>query len=322
MATSLLDYGSVMRVLVVGGTGLIGRHAAVALLQRGHEVRVLARRQPAAGVLPSGATFVAGDLEKDELGPALDGIEGLVHAGGTDYRTTPRGSAWEFYRRVNVDATHRLYQAAAKVAVSRAVCVTSFYHAVDPTLARYDYIRSRLEQDRVALEAGGSGPGRAMKSCVVQPPFILGRIDGRANLASVLARYVRSGAPLLAPPGGSGFMGASDLGQAIAMALEHGEPGARYLVGDESLTWRALLARVARLAGHARRVLPLPASAFLFAAGSFRLFTGLQGREGGIPATELARLYLRDFFYDSRPAQRALGYPTGGLDADLRAALR
>ena len=43
-----------MRVLVAGGTGLIGHHVAAELGRRGHEVKALARRAPVPGALPDG----------------------------------------------------------------------------------------------------------------------------------------------------------------------------------------------------------------------------------------------------------------------------
>lgn len=51
-----------MNVLVVGGTGQIGKPLVHRLAGLGHSVTALARHEPAPGQLPAGVTFVAADL--------------------------------------------------------------------------------------------------------------------------------------------------------------------------------------------------------------------------------------------------------------------
>jgi uncharacterized protein YbjT (DUF2867 family) len=63
--------GSVAPVLVIGGTGRIGRAVTLELLRTGVPVRVLTRR-PSAAALPSSVHIVGGDLTVPEsLGPSL-----------------------------------------------------------------------------------------------------------------------------------------------------------------------------------------------------------------------------------------------------------
>jgi uncharacterized protein YbjT (DUF2867 family) len=63
------------RVLVIGGTGNVGRHVVDQLEAAGARFRVMTRNPDAAG-LPSGMEVVRGDLTVPEtLDPSLDGIE-------------------------------------------------------------------------------------------------------------------------------------------------------------------------------------------------------------------------------------------------------
>ncbi|MGO1172753.1 MAG: SDR family oxidoreductase [Actinomycetaceae bacterium] len=74
---------SPLTVLVVGGTGSIGRHVAARALADGHRVRVLTRRP---GSAPAGTDVVAGDLtDPATLGPAVDGIDAVVFTHGAPY---------------------------------------------------------------------------------------------------------------------------------------------------------------------------------------------------------------------------------------------
>ncbi|HET8662165.1 MAG TPA: SDR family oxidoreductase [Micromonosporaceae bacterium] len=66
--------GDPMRVLVVGGTGVLGAAVVAELARHGHEVRVLSRRPPAGAAAPAGASsppgaeWVAGDVRRPGFG--------------------------------------------------------------------------------------------------------------------------------------------------------------------------------------------------------------------------------------------------------------
>lgn len=67
-----------MKVLVTGGTGNVGGAVVKELLKRGAQVRVLARKQPAAGKLPAEAEIAIGDLmDPVSVEEALEGIDKL-----------------------------------------------------------------------------------------------------------------------------------------------------------------------------------------------------------------------------------------------------
>jgi uncharacterized protein YbjT (DUF2867 family) len=64
-----------MRILVIGGTGKVGRPLVEGLLGRGAEVRVLSHA-PEPGKAPPEAELVAGDLSRPEsLPPAFEGVD-------------------------------------------------------------------------------------------------------------------------------------------------------------------------------------------------------------------------------------------------------
>lgn len=65
-----------MKVLVTGGTGNVGGAVLRELLKRDADVRVLARKQPEGGHLPSKAEVAIGDLmDPVSLEKAMDGVE-------------------------------------------------------------------------------------------------------------------------------------------------------------------------------------------------------------------------------------------------------
>ena len=68
-----------MRVLITGGTGLVGSHTVAAVERAGHEPRLLVRdpaRMPRAGL-----DHVVGDVtDGDSVAKALDGCDAVLHA--------------------------------------------------------------------------------------------------------------------------------------------------------------------------------------------------------------------------------------------------
>jgi uncharacterized protein YbjT (DUF2867 family) len=74
-----------MRVLVIGATGSIGRHATAQAIDAGHETVALVRDAGRArDLLPAEAALVVGDgTDPDSLASAIEGVEGIVFAHGS-----------------------------------------------------------------------------------------------------------------------------------------------------------------------------------------------------------------------------------------------
>ena len=80
-----------MKVLVVGGTGALGGHAAIHLAAQGHDVSI-GGRNPANPATPMAAMpFVQGDYVAGDFTPQrLAGFDWVVFAAGNDPRHVPQ----------------------------------------------------------------------------------------------------------------------------------------------------------------------------------------------------------------------------------------
>ncbi|UCG39153.1 MAG: NAD(P)-dependent oxidoreductase [bacterium] len=69
------------RLLITGGAGSVGRHWTSALLEEGHEVRVLDRDvEPLKGVVHENLTLTRGGVEdRDILESAVQGVDAVLH---------------------------------------------------------------------------------------------------------------------------------------------------------------------------------------------------------------------------------------------------
>jgi uncharacterized protein YbjT (DUF2867 family) len=76
-----------MRILVSGGTGLVGGELVRMVLEDGHEVRCLVREEsPNVGRLPEGVEVSRGDAsETGSIKEALVGTDAFIHIAGIEY---------------------------------------------------------------------------------------------------------------------------------------------------------------------------------------------------------------------------------------------
>ncbi|KNB53141.1 NAD(P)H-binding protein [Streptomyces caatingaensis] len=306
-----------LRILVVGGTGLLGHHVVTELLGRGHLVTVLARRPgPVTG--HGGRVEVrTGDIRAcADPAALLRGHDGVVFAAGADDRAVPPAPAYPYFEAGNVTPVARLTAGAARAGCGRAVVLGSYFTALHrrwPRLelaARHPYIRSRVEQARAARGA----------AAVLEIPFVFGCAPGRTPLWAPLFPWLRSPSPLVAPPGGTAVVTARTVARAASGALEQGATGP-YPVVDENLSWAALLGRLARAAGRPRTVHRLPPSllgAGLRAVGAVH---AARHREAGLHLGSLGDLLTRELFLDPA-AGRTLTGGSGSVEEALAATVR
>src|SRR4030042_5622584 len=97
-----------MKVMVLGGTGFIGRHLVERLANNGFDVVVPVRRESSRKCLPTGPLKVveADLLQPGSLDGLMEGIDTVFHLAAI------RGSGWSFGEedvyRVNVGITRNL----------------------------------------------------------------------------------------------------------------------------------------------------------------------------------------------------------------------
>lgn len=301
-----------MRVAVIGGTGLIGWYAAKSLLAHGHDVRIIARREPDAALELDACEFKPIDLyasEPEELRAALEGCDGLVQAAGADPRIVPSGSAQEFFFEANVESNLRLFGAARDVGVNVGVILTSYFHPLRPEMADHPYVASRMASEDQLTELCGD----QLRLVILQPPYVFGAIPGRTSLGDTIVQAVR--VPLLVPRGGTNAMSVMALAEAIRGALERDNVRGAYLVGDENLTWRHL---IQRFGGRSAR---LPTWLIRAVMWLGRIALTIVRRQSGLDPVRLTDVIASEMFFDPTPGQEALGYSGGDLNtaiADLK----
>jgi uncharacterized protein YbjT (DUF2867 family) len=241
-----------MRVLVLGGTGYVGRHVAVALREAGHDVSVASRRLKSPPW--RGVRTVPADLrDPASLGAALKGQEALVHAVGLIRNRRLKGQTFE---RVVAEGTKNLMAACKDVGIQRFVLVSANGTRVDGT----SYQRTKWHAEEAVR---GSG----IPATIFRPSIVYGADDDFTNKFRKLMRlgavpYFGRGDYMLAP------VKAEDLARAVARSLEvPSSIGKTYDVcGPERVSYREMLRIIKGASGSHALLLPVPKFAIRLAA--------------------------------------------------------
>lgn len=241
-----------MRVLVVGGTGLIGSHAAEMLRSRGYAVSIASRStRPQAGFF-STFGFVRGNYLGGLSTKDLASYQAIVFAAGSDVRHIPPGEDEnEFWLRTQIEGVPRFAALAREAGVRIFVHVCSYYHQVAPELVGrsiYVWARALADARTRALDSDGFRVMTLNPSSVVG--ITPGSSDGKFHRLFAWAAGLRPDVPNIAPPGGANYVSATSLAEAIVSAIERGSPATAYLVGDENIDFRQLFKKIFVIAGN------------------------------------------------------------------------
>ena len=186
-----------MDVLVVGGTGGLGRLVVVDLAARGHQVRVLSRKPPTAPSENDQVSLFSGDLVTGAgLSAALDGVQAVVNTVNAN-----RGS-----ERVMVDGGRNLMQEAARAGVAHVVGIGIV--GSENVAPWVPYYRVKQAEEAVLREGGvpwtllratqfhelvASMIGGLARRPVLPAPAILLQPVDRTEVAAALADAVEAG---------------------------------------------------------------------------------------------------------------------------------
>lgn len=238
-----------MRILVTGGTGVVGNGLIPALLEAKHRVRLLTRHaERDADVWPDAVEARSADVaEPASMAGAADGCDAVIHVAGI-VKESPPGATFE---RVNVVGTRGVVREAERSGVPRLLYLSS----LGADAGRSPYHASKRRAERVVRAFTGAWT-------ILRPGNVYGPGDG---VISTLLTLVRSLPAIpIVDDGEQRFQPIwhEDLGRAIARVLERQDLAGRTLelAGAEITTVNGLLDRLESLGSRRPARVPVPAS--------------------------------------------------------------
>ncbi|KAM6536423.1 hypothetical protein FALCPG4_002431 [Fusarium falciforme] len=208
-----------MKVLVVGGSGMIGGTTALYLRSLGHEVTITGRKPSPPSDVPALAEppYLQGDylkLEKDFSREALGAFEAIVFSAGTDGRHIPpeqQAEADKYYLYSNGEAVPAFTRLARDAGIRIFVNIGSYTHHVTPEqVEEAAYARSRKQAaDGIVALASPS-----FYACSLDTPMIVGKVPSmRVPMFEALVNYAQGklDIPPFAPRWGSNIMSTTRL---------------------------------------------------------------------------------------------------------------
>lgn len=237
-----------MRILVTGGTGVVGTGTVTELLRRGHSVVLASRhanddvRQWANGV----TARVCDVTDVGELHGAADACDAVLHMAGIVEEAPPETT----FEKVNVEGTKYMLAEATRAGVDRFVYVSS----LGAETGESGYHRSKCDAEALVRRFDGSWT-------ICRPGNVYGPGDEQI---SMLLRLVRGASPIV-PKIGDGSQPFQpiwweDAAFALADVLERDDLSHRELdlAGDEQTSQNDLIERFSVITGRDVHAIALP----------------------------------------------------------------
>ena len=310
-----------MKILVVGGTGLLGYHAVLVALERSHAVSAMAVKDiDLSGWYPDAVSVDYGDvftLSQKELTRRFLGYDALVYAVGPDDRVVPPAPAYDFFHEKLVLACEKTVTAARFAGIKRCVILNSYFAYFDrlwphkELSKHHPYIRCRVEQAQRAIAAGDG----TMAVMILELPYIFGSMPMRTPLwKDVLLDRFTENRVIYFPKGGTSMISARHVGEAIIGAVERGQHGRRYPIGDENRTYNDMLQMMMEALGTPKRIVNIPRFMAVIAGVFIERGWCKKGLESGLEPKALMRDIITDYLYfDASESADALGFGRGGI---------
>jgi dihydroflavonol-4-reductase len=316
----------VRTAFVTGASGFIGANLVRALLAEGWRVRGLVRGE-APSLKGLDVELVRGDLFAPDLTDAMRGCDGLFHLAAAY-------SLWRRDRddvmRANVEGTRAVLAAARAAGVPRVVHTSSVAalgaradgrpadetHQTPPRELVGAYKRSKYLAERAARAAFEAG----QDVVIVNPTTPVGPWDAKPTpTGEIVLRFLRGRMPAYVDTG-LNLVDVRDVAAGHIAAYERGVAGERYILGNENVSLRELLARLAAIAGSPAPSLRLPRALPLAYAAVGELVLAPLGIRVDVPLDSV-RMAKRRMYYDAAKAVRQLGMPQSPVTEALRAAV-
>lgn len=324
-----------MKILVTGGTGLLGNNLIRQLAASGEQVTALVRREPSAPVFAG----VDVELQRGEINDAavlarsVSNVDAVIHSAAL---IRLGWSQREESMRVNRDGTNNLVRACLDhacplihVGTVNTLAVGSRHRVADES-TDLDHAGGQVPCSYVVSKRAGvaevvAGLQRGLKAAIIHPGFMLGPWDWKPSSGQMMLEVGTRWRPF-APRGGCSVCDARDVANGIWTALQKLcagtiENGRQYILAGQNHTYRELWREIAKRFDKAGPLFcPGPLMRWL-AGCSGDVMAQIRGFEGHINSAAV-RMSSQFHWHTSARAQAELAYENRPVSETIDDAYR
>lgn len=315
------------RIFITGATGFIGRKLAHKLANEGNEVVALIRsKSKAAALQHERISLVEGDLF------SLDALESGMTGCQEVYHLAAFASVWakgDTFKTVNIDGTLNILDAAKKAEVDKIV-VTSTAGVIGPAVDGKpvnentprqvdfftEYESTKYESELKIKEYVDNG----QHVVIVNPTRVYG--PGPLNVSNSVTKLVKQyieGKWKFIPGDGlstGNYVYVDDVINGHILAMAHGRPGERYLLGGEDATYFELFDTIADIGGKKYKLYKMPLGVML-TFGKLQLFLAEKFGRQPMITPGWVRKYNYRWMVSSAKAEKELQYEITSLKSGI-----
>ncbi|MFT5484024.1 MAG: dihydroflavonol-4-reductase, partial [Halieaceae bacterium] len=262
-----------MRVMITGGTGFVGYHTALVLMEAGHTVSLLVRSVDKMLKLygdDSRVSYTQGDItDPGKVATALKSCDALIHAAAMV--STNANDADEVFR-TNVEGAKTVIGSALLLGIAPIIHVSSVTALFDPEATILDensppgtaknaYGRSKVACEKYVRRL----QDQHEQIYITYPATVVGPDDPGLTEAHIgIQTYLTTFVPLMT--GGNQYVDVRDLAEVHLRLVELQPEAGNFTLGGHYLAWPELGSLLEKITG--RRLLKVPLMAgFMRVAG-------------------------------------------------------
>jgi dihydroflavonol-4-reductase len=251
------------------------------------------------------------------LDEAFQNQDAMIHAAAS---TAVWPSRSEMVRKINVDGTRNIVEAALRHKIGRMIYVGSGSSVNAPGApdsrykfpgAKYglDYIDSKYDALNLVLDAVRD---RGLPALAVLPTFMIGPYDSLPGSGKMILALAQ-GKLKFYTRGGRNFIYVGDVAKAIVNGLTMGEPGSYYIAGNENLTYREFFTKVAGIVSKPAPKILIP-DFLVKLAGLMGSLSGAMLKKEPLLTYPMARISCDKQYVSGDKCVAELGMPRTSMD--------
>ncbi|MEH6593777.1 MAG: SDR family NAD(P)-dependent oxidoreductase [Halioglobus sp.] len=253
-----------MKVMITGGTGFVGYHTAMALMEAGHTVSLLVRSVDKMLKLygdDCGLSYTRGDItDAEKVAQALEGCDAVVHAAAMV--STDANDAEKVFH-TNVEGAKTVIGSALSLGIGPIIHVSSVTALYDPKASILDEnsppgtAKNAYGRSKVACEEYVRGlQAEGGSVYITYPATVIGPDDPGLTEAHVgMQGYLIAFVPLM--PSGNQYVDVRDVAEVHLRLLELQPEAGNYTLGGHYLPWSELGKVLDQVTGRTLLKLPL-----------------------------------------------------------------